>query len=77
LIGLFKKKSLPLEDIKLDDASYPQTLKRLSSKGWIEYIFIGGGWKKPFKRLARHLTELKIRNLSARQILDYVYERKN
>jgi len=77
LIGLFKKKSVPLEDIKIDDASYPQTLKRLSSKGWIEYIFTGGGWKKPFKRLARHLTELKMGKLSARQILDDVYEHKN
>jgi 2-polyprenyl-3-methyl-5-hydroxy-6-metoxy-1,4-benzoquinol methylase len=45
---------------------------RFRAKGLIEYLFEGGGWKKPFSRLRRSRAERAVESLEPRQILDQV-----
>jgi hypothetical protein len=44
--------------------------KRLRQKGWLEYLTIGGGWKKPFKKLSNALVESGMANMPPKDILD-------
>ena len=43
---------------------------RLARKGWIEYLTVGGGLAKPFRRIAQHRAEWAVRNLKPRAILE-------
>jgi SAM-dependent methyltransferase len=43
--------------------------RRLSRKGWIEYLTLGGGWRKPYKRLTRAFIEFGISGRSPREVL--------
>ncbi len=72
LLVLFKKKSSPLSHDVLptqDDITHSQ--QRMRQKGWGEYLLVGGGLTKPFKRFKQHLIERRIDPaISPRTLLD-------
>jgi hypothetical protein len=42
---------------------------RLSRQGWFGYLIRGQGWRKPFTKLGRIVSEHRIRGFSGRRIL--------
>ena len=46
------------------------TRARLARKGWLEYVFAGGGWRKPWRRLKRRWLEWRLSAPSPRVLLD-------
>lgn len=69
--AIFKKRTYPLESMQLpSQESVIKAKIRLKHKGWIEYIFIGGGYKKPFKKLSQMLLERNLPAVSAKELLD-------
>jgi len=71
LIALFKKKPMAAAHMQFPDAQEVADIKRrLAKKGWLEYLFHGGGLIKPFKRVSRICSELKLKDVSAREVLD-------
>jgi hypothetical protein len=46
------------------------TRTRLARKGWIEYLTVGGGLSKPFRRIVQHRAEWAVRNREPRAILE-------
>ncbi len=69
---LFRRKDTPGQIALPDAHSVSHVLKRLSQKGWIEYLTIGGGWKRPFQRLGNLLKESSVKGMQPRAILDLV-----
>jgi 2-polyprenyl-3-methyl-5-hydroxy-6-metoxy-1,4-benzoquinol methylase len=69
---LFKKKQKPLDaEILPSRNDVAHTQKRLEQKGWIEYLFSGGGILKPFKRIKQIYIENKLdKSLKPRRLLD-------
>jgi len=69
---LFKKKQKPLDaEILPSRNDVVHTQKRLEQKGWIEYLFSGGGILKPFKRIKQIYIENKLdKSLKPRRLLD-------
>ena len=51
-------------------AAVMYTRQRLAEKGWVEYLLVGGGLLKPFRRIRRYLTEALYARSSARETLD-------
>lgn len=43
---------------------------RLNAKGWFEYLFVGGGWKKAFKRLGSRYKESQLSGAPRQLLLD-------
>ncbi len=71
LMVAFKKRSQPLNQQVLPaEAELAVTRKRLSQKGWMEYLFSGGGLAKPFKRVAKVIEEAQLKKQSPRATLD-------
>ena len=69
---LFRRKGTPGQLALPDAHSVSHVLKRLKQKGWIEYLTIGGGWKRPFQRLGNLLKESSVKGMQPRAILDLV-----
>ncbi len=70
---IFKKRQIPLANIQLPDREsviYAQC--RMAQKGWFEYLFVGGGLKKPFKRIKQNLIESFLGSKSPKQLLDSI-----
>jgi hypothetical protein len=44
----------------------------MAQKGWFEYLFVGGGLKKPFKRIKQNLIESFLGSKSPKQLLDSI-----
>ncbi len=73
---LCKRKSLPLNDYVLPskaDVKFIQT--RVEDKGWIEYLFAGGGVLKPLKKIRRIVEEKSIPIMSPKDLLDSLIRR--
>lgn len=69
---LFKTKKEPSE-IKLPTPESVDLLyKRLSNKGWLEYLFKGKGLLKPAKKIANIISESKVKNLPPQKILENI-----
>ena len=74
---LFRKKLNVLEAICLptqDELKLSQN--RLIKKGWLEYLFVGGGLIKPILRIERIISEHLIGTKKPREILDRLLEDK-
>ena len=69
---LFHRKDIPGQLALPDAHSVSHVFKRLSQKGWIEYLTIGGGWKRPFQRLSNLLKESSVKSMQPKAILDLV-----
>ena len=67
---LFKKKLNQADLILPDHDSVSNSIARLKEKGWLEYLTIGGGWKKPFARLRRDLRFKTLTETTPKAILD-------
>ncbi len=67
---LFKKR----ENLKNFAAPSPATIelqkKALSQKGWLSYLTVGGGWKKPLRRVSQYRAEAQIKDMSPKVLLD-------
>ncbi len=62
--------------IKLPDPKIVDDLKvRLEKKGWLEYLFKGGGILKPLKKLRRAAEESKSKNLTPKEILENIIKK--
>lgn len=67
---LFKKR----ETLQNFSAPSPNTIElqknTLSQKGWLTYLTVGGGWKKPLRRVAQYCAESQIKEMSPKVLLD-------
>ena len=66
---LFHRKDIPGQLALPDAHSVSHVFKRLSQKGWIEYLTIGGGWKRPFQRFSNLLKESSVKSMQPKAIL--------
>lgn len=74
---LFRKKPIQNHKIIFPTAEEVQiTKKRIQKKGWIEYLFIGGGLLKPIQRIKKTALEALVINTSPRTILDNLYKQR-
>jgi len=74
---LFRKKPIANHKITLPTAEEVQiTKKRIQAKGWIEYLFIGGGLLKPIKRIKKMALEALVKNTPPKTILDNLYKQR-
>jgi 2-polyprenyl-3-methyl-5-hydroxy-6-metoxy-1,4-benzoquinol methylase len=67
---LFKRKEVVSDLILPSFDQVAKTTKRLQKKGWLEYIFKGGGYKKLPLRLSKIFIESRIRHKSGIKILN-------
>lgn len=71
LRAILKKRSAALFEIQLPSTTTVEKAKRrLDEKGWIEYLFVGGGIYKPFKRIKQLLLEKNLRFPTSKAVLD-------
>jgi hypothetical protein len=70
LTVIFKKRSEE-SAVLLPTKEDVETLTlRLNRKGWIEYLTVGGGWRKPLNRLKRSVIEYGLSNRSPKEVLN-------
>lgn len=71
LKAIFRKRKTPLLETQLpDETSVNWAKRRLSEKGWMEYLFDGGGIYKPFKRIKQLFIEKNLRYPTHKAVLD-------
>ena len=71
LMAILRKRDTPLAAHQYPTAAdLSHHAQRMARKGWSEYLFEGGGWKKPWQRLQRSQQEQAMAHLSAAQILE-------
>jgi len=71
LKAIFKKRKVPLDGILVPSSEEMAiTQKRLKNKGWMEYLFIGGGLLKPFKRIKQTILEKNLGYTTPKELLD-------
>lgn len=74
---LFRKKSAPLHKVILPTAEDVQITKnRMLQNGWFEYLFVGHGVFKPFRRIKNIVFEALVKNTLPRNILDNLYKHR-
>lgn len=77
LFMAFRKRAVPLADMQLPSAAQlAHTEQRLNQKGWLEYLFVGGGLMKAPKRIEQMAAEAMLPRMSPREMLDSVWARK-
>ena len=75
---LFKKKSIPSDSFEFPTPeNVAHARNRLSQKGWLEYLLIGGGILKPFSRIEKIIVESQVKKMSPKMILDNLYEQRH
>lgn len=57
LRAIFKRRPALVAACRPAAQQIEQTKQRLREKGWLEYLFKGGGWRRPFERMANRLRE--------------------
>ena len=72
---LFRKRETEKPRSALPQSAAAETRQRLSEKGWVEYLFEGGGFLKPFGKLKRSIEERSVRDRKPREILDGLFAR--
>lgn len=70
---LFRKKPNGSPAVTANPIAVAQTELRLRQKGWLEYLFKGGGIFKPFRRVAQMRRERSISDSSAKALLDRLF----
>ena len=72
---MFRKRTQPLpEPVMPTRSEIAASLERMGAKGWLEYLFAGGGLWKPFGKLSRSIAEQSVKDKSPRAILDEIFE---
>lgn len=73
---LLSRRDTPLDGYILPtEQEVNYTRARLKAKGWFEYITVGGGWIKPFRKLA-HMGYERTLEGDARDVLDRIYNKR-
>lgn len=69
---LFRKKA-EFGDVTVANnmTAVAHTKQRLHEKGWVEYVFLAGGWRKPFKKVSNFIREAILPHVKAREVLDF------
>jgi 2-polyprenyl-3-methyl-5-hydroxy-6-metoxy-1,4-benzoquinol methylase len=68
---LLKRRSTPAVTSPVAlQADVDRTSRRLQEKGWFEYLFVGGGWRRPFQRVARISSERGITRMKPLDVLN-------
>jgi 2-polyprenyl-3-methyl-5-hydroxy-6-metoxy-1,4-benzoquinol methylase len=57
LRAIFRRRPTLVPPCKPDAQDIARTRQRLHEKGWTEYLFKGGGWRRPLERLQNRLRE--------------------
>jgi 2-polyprenyl-3-methyl-5-hydroxy-6-metoxy-1,4-benzoquinol methylase len=57
LRAIFKRRPTLVAACRPATQEIQHTKRRLREKGWLEYIFKGGGWRRPFERVVNRLRE--------------------
>lgn len=57
LRAIFKRRPALVAACRPTAEQIEQTKRRLREKGWLEYLFKGGGWRRPFERVANRVRE--------------------
>ncbi len=67
---IFKKRSEESAVLLPTKEDVETLTQRLNRKGWIEYLTVGGGWRKPLNRLKRSVIEYGLSNRSPKEVLN-------
>ncbi len=70
---LFKAKATPTQRVLPSQSSVDTIKKRISDKGWFEYLFSGKGLIKPIQKIKNTLIESKVKNLKGKEIIDKLF----
>ncbi len=71
---LFRRRDVAVEIALPAPDAIADTERRLSAKGWTEYLTQGGGLIKPFLKLRNTVVESRLSGKSAKAILDGIFE---
>jgi len=69
-ILFIKKKQFLSAPIFPESHDVTLTKQRVSEKGWLEYLFVGKGIFKPFKKITQIVIEKRIKSISPKELLD-------
>lgn len=72
---VFRPRPYPVETMPPDRASVDRLRRRLEKKGWLEYLFRGGGIVRPAQKIRNGIRESKVRSMTSREIADEVLKR--
>lgn len=67
---IFRKRAEEGATLLPSESDLQNLKKRLRQKGWLEYLTIGGGWKKPFKKITSALVESGMAKMPPKDILN-------
>jgi 2-polyprenyl-3-methyl-5-hydroxy-6-metoxy-1,4-benzoquinol methylase len=70
LTVIFKKRSGESAVVLPEKRDLEALIERLNRKGWIEYLTVGGGWRKPLNRLGKLVLESRLSNRSPKEVLN-------
>lgn len=68
---LFKRRETTEAPQHSSQLDVEKTLRRLSEKGWTEYIVKGGGWKRPHQRFLKYWKERQVAGLTPLETLSH------
>jgi len=74
LRALLRRRSAPIDFVLPRPERVAFARARLKQKGWLEYVTLGGGWAKPFRRLGLMAREAAIGDVPPRAILDSLWQ---
>jgi hypothetical protein len=70
---LFRKKALISETITLPSPQQVELIiNSFKEKDWLNYLFKGKGILKPIKKLNRLTNEMRLKNITPRELLDSI-----
>ena len=67
---LFRKRRELAPTVLPSKADVERTRRRLGQKGWIEYLTVGGGWRRPFQRIKNRFQEMRFAKGTPRETLE-------
>lgn len=72
---IFRKRAVPLDAPELPNPELVEfAWQRLRQKGWIEYLTVGGGLRKPWRRIRQAVAERRLAGRKPRALLDELAE---
>ncbi len=75
LLAVLTKRSEPREHMVWPKAEDLQRARQqMATKGWWQYLTVGGGWRKPAQRVRRLLQERQMPQIQARDLLQQMHD---
>lgn len=72
---IFRRRASEVQGALPSADSVRQTLKRLEQKGWLEYLFRGGGFFKQTRRIGQYWRESRLTGMTAAAIVELASRR--